>query len=250
MNTDWLFQDPVDFEHKQYLLFAFLQKVEKDLDNLKLYPNFQLISLHLANINLILEKGHYLTLNRVVKDPDDEILISDLVANELPKLTKEQLGELLKICEFSLNKFKDFFEHIKALWEVVNDSISINVVSNVKNIDKKQGLICVNNNGKNYYYEFAIKNIRKNTTETKCVVKKICECDKSELSQKIKECKRPLIKNLQNESVYKNLITFNVNHTNQFPMKETLMPIVKRKIANYIVQTKVIEEKNLTKRLE
>ena len=50
-----------------------------------------------------------------------------------------------------------------------------------------------------FHYEFAIKNIRKNTTETKCVVKKICECDKSELSQKIKECKRPLIKNLQND---------------------------------------------------
>ena len=66
MNTDWVFQEPIDFEHKQYVLLDFLQKMDKQLQNLKLYPNFQQISLHLASINLITEKGQYLTLTRVL----------------------------------------------------------------------------------------------------------------------------------------------------------------------------------------
>ena len=27
MNTDWVFQEPIDFEHKQYVLLDFLQKI-------------------------------------------------------------------------------------------------------------------------------------------------------------------------------------------------------------------------------
>jgi hypothetical protein len=79
MKTDWLFQEPIDLEHKQYILLNYLQKLDKNLNNFKLYPQFQEISLHLASINLLIEKGQYLTMNRVLKDPDDEILISDLI---------------------------------------------------------------------------------------------------------------------------------------------------------------------------
>ena len=97
MNTDWVFQEPIDFEHKQYVLLDFLQKMDKQLQNLKLYPNFQQISLHLASINLITEKGQYLTLTRLLKDPDDEILISDLLANSQPLFTKEEILEIYKV---------------------------------------------------------------------------------------------------------------------------------------------------------
>jgi hypothetical protein len=84
MKTDWLFQEPIDLEHKQYVLLDYLQKLDKNLNNLKLYPQFQEISLHLASINLLIEKGQYLTLGRQLKDPDDEILISDLIPVNCP----------------------------------------------------------------------------------------------------------------------------------------------------------------------
>jgi len=55
MKTDWLFQDPIDLEHKQLVLLGYLQKLEKNLNSFKLYPQFQEISLHLASINLLIE---------------------------------------------------------------------------------------------------------------------------------------------------------------------------------------------------
>ena len=36
MKTDWLFQEPIDLEHKQYVLLDYLQKIDKNLNNLKL----------------------------------------------------------------------------------------------------------------------------------------------------------------------------------------------------------------------
>ena len=113
METNWVFQEPIDFEHKQYVILDYLQKVDKQLNSLKLYPNFQQLSYHLANINLIIEKGQFLTLNRGLKDPDDEILISDLVANEVPFFNREEITEIYSSCIFSSEKLKDYFNQEK-----------------------------------------------------------------------------------------------------------------------------------------
>jgi hypothetical protein len=249
MKTDWLFQEPIDLEHKQYVLLDYLQKLDKNLNNLKLYPQFQEISLHLASINLLLEKGQYLILNKTLKDPDDEILISDLVSVDCPLLTKEEILEIYHICRYSTESLKDYFNHAKAIWDIVNDTVSISTVQNPKNIDIKQGLFFLDYKDKTLLYEFVIKPIKKGSLETKCQIKKICECSKSDFNEKLKDVKNPLIKNLQNEDIHSKLIVFNVNHSNDYPLKETLLPIVKRKIMNYMIQSKIIRHKNLTSKI-
>ena len=246
MKTDWLFQEPIDLEHKQYVLLDYLQKLDKNLNNLKLYPHFQEISLHLASINLLIEKGQYILLNKTLKEPDDEILISDLVSVDCPMMSKEDILEIYHICKFTTDKLTDYFNHAKAIWDIVNDTVSISTVQNPKSIEPKQGLFFLDYNDKTYLYEFIIKPIKKNSIETKCYIKKICECSKGDFDEKLKEVKKPLIKNLQEESVHKKLIVFSANHNNSYPLKETLIPIVKRKIMNYMIQSKYIKEKNLT----
>ena len=246
MNTDWVFQEPIDFEHKQYVLLDFLQKMDKQLQNLKLYPNFQQISLHLASINLITEKGQYLTLTRVLKDPDDEILISDLLVNGLPLFTKEEILEIYKVCLYSNDRIKDFFNQAKALWDVANDSISIEPIQNPKNIEPKEGLFFIKDNGLTHLYEFTVKPIKKGVVDTKCVIKKVCICEEDSFEEKLSEVKKSLIKNINDPKIYKNLIVFKVHHTEQFPFKETLLPISKRKVMNYMIQSKLIKNKNLT----
>ena len=248
MNTDWVFQEPIDFEHKQYVLLDFLQKMDKQLQNLKLYPNFQQISLHLASINLITEKGQYLTLTRLLKDPDDEILISDLLVNSLPLFTKEEILEIYKVCLYSNDRIKDFFNQAKALWDVANDSISIEPIRNSKNIEPKEGLFFIKDNGLTHLYEFTVKPIKKGVVDTKCVIKKVCICEEDSFEEKLSEVKKSLIKNINDPKIYKNLIVFKVHHTEQFPFKETLLPISKRKVMNYMIQSKLIKNKNLTKR--
>lgn len=246
MKTDWLFQEPIDLEHKQYVLLDYLQKLDKNLNNLKLYPQFQEISLHLASINLLIEKGQYLTLGRQLKNPDDEILISDLIPVNCPLLTKEEILEVYNVCKYSTENLRDYFNHAKAIWDIVNDTVSIEVVQNPKNIEPKQGLFFLDYKEKTYLYEFIIKQIKKDSVETKCQIKKICECPKGDFNEKLKDIKKPLIKNLQDEDVHGKLIVFTVNHNNNYPLRETLLPMVKRKIMNYMIQSKIIRHKNLT----
>jgi hypothetical protein len=249
MKTDWLFQEPIDLEHKQYVLLNYLQKLDKNLNNFKLYPQFQEISLHLASINLLIEKGQYLTMNRTLKDPDDEILISDLIPVDCPLLTKEEILEVYNICKYSSTKLTDYFNHAKAIWDIVNDTVSIEAVLNKKNIETKEGLFFLDYKDKTLLYEFIVKPIRKGKLESKCHIKKVCECTRDEFEQKLKEVKKPLIKNLQDENVHKKLILFTIHHTTDYPLKETLLPIAKRKIMNYMIQSKIIKHKNLTNKL-
>jgi hypothetical protein len=246
MKTDWLFQEPIDLEHKQYVLLDYLQKLDKNLNNLKLYPQFQEISLHLASINLLIEKGQYLTLGRQLKDPDDEILISDLIPVNCPLLTEQEIIEVYNVCKYSTENLRDYFNHAKAIWDIVNDTVSIDVVQNPKNIEPKQGLFFLDYKEKTYLYEFIVKPIKKDGLETKCHIKKICQCPKGDFNEKLKEVKKSLIKDIQDEKIHGGLIVFTVNHNNNYPLRETLLPIVKRKIMNYMIQSKIIRHKNLT----
>lgn len=242
MNTNWAFQEPIDFEHKQYVLLDYLQKIDKNLERLKLYPNFQSLSLHLANINLLIEKGQFLTMTRELSDPDDEILISDLVANSIPTFESEDIIEIYNVCRYANEQIQDFFNQAKAIWEVANDSISVTPILNKKQIEPKQGLFFINFKGIDYLYEFIVKNIKKDSNDTKCLIKRICSCKTEEYQEKLKTVKNPLIKNLNKEGVYQKLILFRVNHNDDLPLKETLLPIAKRKIMNYVIQSKLINK--------
>ena len=37
METDWLFEKPIDQEHKEYKLLSYFQKMGEKLDNMELY---------------------------------------------------------------------------------------------------------------------------------------------------------------------------------------------------------------------
>ena len=47
LNTDWLFQTPIDLEHKQYVLLSYFQKLNERFDNSKYIH-------HLLNCHYIL----------------------------------------------------------------------------------------------------------------------------------------------------------------------------------------------------
>ena len=248
MNTDWLFQEPIDLEHKQYVLLDYLQKVDKNLQELKLYPNFQSLSLHLANINLLIDKGQYLTLSRAIKEADDEILLSDLVFNAIPKMSREQYSEVFDICSFSNEKFKDYFNFAKSLWEIVNDSVLVKLKTGGEYLQSQQGLFFIDIKNDKILYEYTIKKIKKNATESKCVIKRVGKADEKNYKEVISQIKKPLIKNLLELVSNNEVPIFEVIHSGDFPIKETTLPIAKRKVMNYIIQSQVIGNKNLTKK--
>ena len=118
----------------------------------------------MANINLLIDKGQYLTLSRSIKEADDEILLSDLVFNTIPKMSKEEYSEVFDICSFSNDKFKDYFNFAKSLWEIVNDSVLVKLKTGREYLQNQQGLFFIDIKNEKFLYEYCIKKIKKNAT--------------------------------------------------------------------------------------
>jgi len=161
MDTDWLFQGIIDAEQKQYILLDYFQKLNKDFEEMKIYPMFIELSLHLGNIQTLLTQNKILYTEKKFKTPDDELLLSDLKLKEIPVLTNEEEDEFQKILKNFQPQFHDYFNFAKSLWTVVYDSIDLKIVKNVENIDRKTGFFYLNHNDITYVWKYTSKKVYK-----------------------------------------------------------------------------------------
>ena len=86
METDWLFEKPIDQEHKEYKLLSYFQKMGEKLDNMELYPGFIELSLHLASIQTLIKDKKLIYTDKKFDTIDDELLVreAELLGNDLP----------------------------------------------------------------------------------------------------------------------------------------------------------------------
>lgn len=236
LDTDWIVKEPIDFEHKQYVFLDYLQKVNKKLDNLEVYPSFIELSLHFANIQTLIKEDKLIKTEKKFDTVDDEILLMDLNFSDLPNITEEERDEYKKILRFVSPKIFDHFNIAKSIWQMAYDAVSVTVRDNKEEIINDYGFFyysCKFTN-KLYVWEYKFKKVVKNRNEVKQVVNLIyCGEDKG---LTIKEITQNFSKYSKYTSI-DNLPIFEVFSSEQYPLVETLLPIFKRKIQSYIAQT-------------
>lgn len=132
MDTDWLFNGIIDSEQKQYILLSYFQKLNSNLEEMKVYPMFTELSLHLGNIQTLLNQDKILYSDKRLSSYDDEYLISDLKLKDIPVLADDEYDEYRKILKFSHPRLQDYFGITKSIWSIVYDSITVNVKKNKK----------------------------------------------------------------------------------------------------------------------
>ena len=90
LNTDWVFQTPIDLEHKQYVLLSYFQKLNERFDKFEVYPSFIELSLHFANVRTMIGENKMLSTDKKFEYFDDELLVSDLKYNAIPQLNSDE----------------------------------------------------------------------------------------------------------------------------------------------------------------
>ena len=109
MNTDWMFERPIDREHKEYKLLSYFQKMGEKLDNLELYPGFIELSLHLMNIQGLIKDKKIVYTDKKFTGIDDELLVKDLKAKQLPDMTDDEMKEFIEILTYSAPRMFEYF---------------------------------------------------------------------------------------------------------------------------------------------
>ena len=249
MKTNWVYKQPIDFEHKQYVLLDYYQKIQKEFDELKLYPSFQQVTLHLANLNLVKSKNQYMTITRELIEPDDEILISEIKYHAVQKLQKEDIDVINQVAEYGKDKLTNLFMVGKSLWEIVNESVSLKLVKNSEQLMTGNGYFKFTYDDNLFIYEYRIKPLVNNDLNTqKCFIYQIYSGETKGLYKTTVENTRFFNPDISKEDLVKLLPLFEVHFDQQYPLKETILPMVRRKINNYVLQTvKINEIKEITK---
>jgi len=241
LSPEWLLKEPIDFEYNKYTLLDYLQKCEKNFDNLEIYPDFVELSLHLANIQSIAKENVLLLTDKKFKSCDDEILFKELYPKKMREMTKEEEDELNKTIKYSGNKLFDAFNLGKSIWNLAYDNIQITLKKNKNSITSGQGYLFHYDRfaEKILVWEYEIKKVKGDEVNHQTNLKLIYEGEPNDLT---------LLKILETFSkwnkpeLYPNLPIFEIQSSKKFPMDSTFVPIVKRKVMAYVFQIVNIEK--------
>lgn len=240
METDWLFDGVLDAEQKQYILLDYFQKMNKHLERMEVYPMFIELSLHLGNIQTLLTQNKILYVDRKLTSTDDELVLSDLKVRDIPVLDDDEVIEYKKILKNSQPQLHDYFNYAKSIWSIVYDSIDIIVKKNKNNLDSKSGFFSYKTPEEIYLWQYTTKKVYKTKNQTKTSLKLIFKGVPDGLT--IPEIISTFSKTYEkNKEV--NYPIFEVFCSDIFPLKETLVPIFKRKILAYVNQNVKITRK-------
>jgi len=234
MNTDWMFEKPIDQEHKEYKLLSYFQKMGEKLDRLELYPSFIELSLHFANVQTLLRNKKLLYTNKRFSSVDDELLVKDLKMKDVPEMTNEENVEFSKILSYTAPRMFEYFNVAKSVWELVFDNISIRVKKNPRNPILDKGYFYHISNDVVFFWEYEKKPAAKNSKESKIITNQIYHGPKKDFNT-VKT-----IKTLStiDENIKPKLPVFEMICDGDFPIEETLLPLFKRKIISFVNQKK------------
>jgi hypothetical protein len=237
LKPDWMFSQPIDFEYNKYTLLDYIQKCEKSFDDFKIYPDFVEVSLHLANLQSLMKERTLLLTNKKFEHPDDEILVKELYPKIVTGLTEEEFAEIEKTIMYSGNKLLDTFQIGKSVWSIVYESTTLSLKKNKRGFNSGRGFIYfpIKEARKVLVWEYTLKKFK---GDTKMYMDLIWEGD----PQGIRIFDICLEKNSWNDSDVEKLPLFEVVTNNKFPMEETMIPMIKRKVVGYILQSIPVKE--------
>lgn len=138
---------------------------------------------------------------------------------------------------FSGNKLLDTFNIGKSIWSIVYESTTINIKRNKKYFNSGRGFIYfpIKEIKKVLVWEYTLKKYR---GDVKMYMQLIWEGNPEGL-RIFDIC---LENSSWKDSQIHNLPLFEVLTNNKFPMEETMIPMIKRKIVGFILQSVPIKE--------
>ncbi len=246
MDPEWIITGSIDAEQKEYKLMAYFQKMNVFLEEIKLYPMFIEVSVHLGNIQTIINQNRSLKTKKKFLSHDDELVVTDLVVHDLPVMSDEEQVEFKKILKNVQPKLFDYFNMVKAIWTLVYDSLTVNIKRNRNNLKSKSGFFYYRDEGMTYVWRYDIRRVRNSFNLTKTHVKMMYNGDGEDLT--ITQLISKFSKTYKTKKE-KSFPVFEILSTQKFPIAETLVPIAKRKIVSLINQSAKIERLEREKKL-
>ena len=233
LDPNWFVKGPDDVEYRQYILLAWLQEVQKEFSQTYLYPALSELVFHYEN----------LVGFRDAREKFSEGLKKDLKEIDLKNMKlkfdsagpeTEEVERINEVVDFAIPRVKKELTEGKEMYEFIEKQIEIEPVGLLP-MYKTEGYLLLAPNGRNevkaYRYNVGLivdpaGNYRQITTE-------FVHSFTYSLAPRFEEVKLKLVRT---HPQLPNPATFGVITELEFPERETLLPVVKRKFLRYLLK--------------
>lgn len=231
LGETWFLEGFVDFELQKYKLLAYLQEVNKHFSNAKLYPDLADLIVHYRNI-MDFKKNKQLLRTQFPKQLSKADLTKlELVYEEMLE-DSSIMQELERITEFATQKMKTTIDDGAEIYDFVENQLLIAPVG-ILPLYKDEGYLLLKYTDKTKVnvYNYTISRITHQNDRYRSL--KINYVDhwtknSSNTYEQIKTSIIKTVKTLPNPAVYF------IESKMQVPLSETLLPIAKRVLIQYV----------------
>lgn len=231
LSETWFAEGYIDFELKKYTLLAYLQEINKNFNENKLYPQLADVIFHYNNIVAFRENKKYLQEHfpkklTGVQLKKLEVLYEQMIADT------ELMQELEDIIQFSAAKMKKTISEGTEIYEFVEEKISICPVGIIP-LDTQEGYFFLSSGETHstgvYHYRLSI--FEKHDERYRSIKTAFVDRWERSIISTYEHIKSELIRHrrdLPNPAVY------SIETNLKFPVDETLLPIAKRSLVKFI----------------
>ena len=231
LNDNWITDGLIDFEYKKYILLAYLQEVEKNFNDKKLYPFLSDMMEHYNNMvrlkdsKTIVEKHFPKHLTKVdlqnFKLEFEKMLVED-----------KSLVEVESILDFAIPLMKEHLVEGKEIYQFVEDKLNIFPVGLIP-LNTEMGYLFIigSKSRKTLVYDYQITLFENSIERFRGIRTEFISSFSRSITNTFENIKLELIKTHQK---YSNPGTYVVETSLSFPIQETLLPIAKRSFVRYL----------------
>ncbi|MFI5170812.1 MAG: hypothetical protein ACHQFW_00390 [Chitinophagales bacterium] len=231
LNSNWVTEGLLDLEYKKYLLLAYLQSINKQFDEKKIYPFLP---------DLIAQYNNLIAIKQNKKIAD-EILPKKISKLDLEQFKieyehimhdNEHLDVILKIVNYAIPRIEAHIDIAKEIYFYADNELEIEPVGIVPIYTNEGYLIFRTNNYSSthvFFYELSI--IENHFEKHRGIKTMFVDSYPNKLYNYNEAIKSDLIKKNTN---IPNPATYAINYNIIYPFQETIFPLAKKKFVRYL----------------
>ncbi len=225
LSENWITEGWIDLEYKKYLLLAYLQEVDAQFKEVKLYPPLADLIHHYSKLQKFSENKEQLkaAFPKTLQAPDFKEMKLKYKPDHIDDDVMRQLEEIVEYC---LPQLKSYIEEGKSIYDFLEKETKIEPVG-LSPIYQKEGyaLLSLEKSKDVYIYRYRVTLFQNSVDSFKGIVMKFIQRVSHSLVNTIEQIKLDLIKCYQD---LPNPATYRIHSHHQIPMQESFLPISKR----------------------
>ncbi|MCH8903920.1 MAG: hypothetical protein IIA45_08410 [Bacteroidetes bacterium] len=231
LNQNWITEGTIDFEYKKYLLLAYLQRINKDFDQYKLYPCLSDLIEHYRNL-VELRTNQEAIYNQATGEITKIDLNNFIIEYERIIENDEYMEEVEQILDFAIPKIVEFLKDGKEIYDFVEDKLRIEPIG-IMAIYTDEGYMLLSENAKKdtMVYEYHMTFFESVKERFRAIKTKYITTYKHSIANSYENIKIDLVRTYKE---FANPATYMIESSRSFPLKETFLPIAKRSLVRYI----------------